>query len=58
MALRSAEPQVAPGGDRDGVTFGVDGRDVVPGLYEAIAVAPPGLKSAAAFRVGRVAVRF
>lgn len=49
--LRGAEPQIAGTGQEE-VSFQVNGRDVVGGLYEVVAVAPPSVASSA-----RVAAR-
>ena len=58
MPLRGAEPQVAAAGDPAGVTFRLDGRDVIGGLYEVVAVAPPASKSAASFSITGAAFAF
>jgi subtilisin family serine protease len=48
--LRGAEPQIAGVGQEE-VTFRLDGRDVMSGLYELVAVAPPGTASSAQLEV-------
>ena len=55
--LRGAQPQIAGAGQEE-VTFKVDGRDVVAGAYELVAVAPPTEPSSARFDVRRPPVKF
>ena len=55
--LRGSQPQIAGAGQEE-VTFKVDGRDVVAGSYELVAVAPPTEPSSARFDVRRVPLQF
>jgi subtilisin family serine protease len=50
MTLRGSEPQIAGAGQEE-VSFKVDGRDVVGGAYELVAVAPPTEPSSARFEI-------
>lgn len=50
MPLRGSEPQIAGAGQEE-VSFKVNGRDVVGGTYELVAVAPPTEPSSARFEV-------
>ena len=55
--LRGAEPQIAGVGQEE-VMFRVDGRDVVGGLYEMVAVAPPSQSSSARFEARGTTLAF
>ena len=55
--LRGAEPQIAGVGQEE-VMFRLDGRDVLGGLYEVVAVAPPSQSSSARFEVRRTSLAF
>jgi hypothetical protein len=55
--LRGAQPQIAGAGQEE-VAFKVDGRDVVGGAYELVAVAPPTEPSSARFGVRRASLAF
>lgn len=55
--LRGAEPQVAMPGSGS-LSFRIDGRDVIGGLYEAIAVAHPSAGGSAKFRITSPALGF
>jgi subtilisin family serine protease len=55
--LRGSQPQIAGTGQEE-VTFKVDGRDVVGGAYELVAVAPPTEPSSARFEVRRASLTF
>lgn len=55
--LRGSGPQVAGTGQEE-VSFTVDGRDVMGGWYELVAVAPPTEPSAARFVVRRAPLHF
>ena len=57
MALRGSEPQIAGAGQEE-VSFKVDGRDVVAGAYELVAVAPPTEPSSARFEVRSAPLSF
>ncbi|HEV8124372.1 MAG TPA: S8 family serine peptidase [Gemmatimonadales bacterium] len=55
--LRGAEPQIAGVGQEE-VMFRLDGRDVLGGLYEVVAVAPPSQSSSARFEVKGATIAF
>jgi subtilisin family serine protease len=57
MPLRGTEPQIAGVGQEE-VSFKLDGRDVVTGAYELVAVAPPTQPSSVQFGVRRALDRF
>ena len=57
MILRGSQPQIA-GSGQEMVSFKVDGRDVVSGAYELVAVAPPTEPSSARFEVRGAPVHF
>jgi subtilisin family serine protease len=50
MLVRGSQPQIA-GSGQEMVSFKVDGRDVVRGAYELVAVAPPTEPSSARFEL-------
>ncbi|MEP7326891.1 MAG: S8 family serine peptidase [Gemmatimonadota bacterium] len=55
--LRGAEPQIAGVGQEE-VMFRLDGRDVLGGQYEVVAVAPPSQSSSARFEVKGTSLAF
>jgi hypothetical protein len=57
MMLRGSQPQIA-GSGQEMVSFKVDGREVVSGAYELVAVAPPTEPSSARFEVRGAPVHF
>jgi hypothetical protein len=57
MPFRGSDPQIA-GAGQERVSFRLDGRDVVAGTYELVAVAPPTESSAAQFDVHGPGVQF
>jgi subtilisin family serine protease len=57
MPLRGGEPQIAGAGQEE-VSFKLDGRDVVGGAYEVVAVAPPTAGSDVRFDVRRSPIVF